>query len=317
MKQIVLVVWIVFLCAPWAPCRELSLERPPGTLYATLELPPISEGPQDPRSSPAAVLIIAGSGPTDRNGNNPLAGSNNCLKLLAQGLAREGIPSLRYDKRFSGASMLRGMTEADIRCETFIQDAVAWGEVLERECPGKLVVLGHSQGALVGAVAARRLAAVGYVSLAGAGRSIDAVIRCQLEKQLPPDLFRESCTILKTLRRGEMVETPPPVLAPIFRPTVQPFLISWMQYDPVSQVEQLACPLLVVQGGLDVQVEASEAEALVRACPHARYHLVAGMNHVLKDVSTGPQLQVRSYREPDLPLAPGLVGEIAAFVKNL
>jgi alpha-beta hydrolase superfamily lysophospholipase len=79
-------------------------------------------------------LIIAGSGPTDRNGNSPaIQGANNSLKYLAEGLAAQGIASVRYDKRGVAESKTAASSESDLRFETYIHDAVLWGKQLRTD----------------------------------------------------------------------------------------------------------------------------------------------------------------------------------------
>src|SRR5437763_1110614 len=162
--------------------EEDTLKTPTGDIFGTLELPAAKQ--------PVPVaLIIAGSGPTDRNGNTPaLPGSNNSLKMLADGLAARGIASLRYDKRGIAASRAAMTTEADLRFNNFIEDAEAWTKQIRADKRfSTITVIGHSEGSLIGMVAAREAGADGYVSLEGAGRKAQDILAEQLKSQLPPD----------------------------------------------------------------------------------------------------------------------------------
>jgi pimeloyl-ACP methyl ester carboxylesterase len=295
--------------------RSLSveLEVPGGFLLAgTLELPAAPAEPPYP-----VVLIISGSGPTDRDGNSPLLpGPNNSLKMLARGLAAAGIASLRYDKRGVGESVLPGVSEEDLSFDDLIADAVLWLEMLRRD--GRfsgVAVAGHSEGSLVGMTAANRAGADAFVSLAGPGRPIFITLRDQLASQ-PEAIRRESEEIMARIARGEKVEEMSPVLNPLFRPGVQPFLRSWDAYDPAAEFSRLEAPVLVVQGTRDLQVAPLEAEKLLTARPDAVYLEVADMNHVLKAVPAEPAANLAAYSDPDLPLAPGLVEGITAFLQE-
>ena len=305
MRYLLTILSILCLALPAGAASELlSLKTSVGTLSGVLELPEVP--------SNRAVLIIGGSGPVDRDGNVPGV-RNDALKKLAQGLARVGIPSLRYDKR----SLAPGLDESEARFAHLVEDAVAWGKLLTEKGYKDLVILGHSQGALVGALAYWDLDARGLVSVAGAGRPLDEVLLVQLEKNLSPNLFNQSRSIIQRLKRGKSVGSIPQPLQVLFRRSVQPFLISWMAVDPVATFKELLCPVLVVQGTLDLQVGMMDAVALSGANPRGKLYLVPGMNHVLRDVSADPQAQMKSYTDPSLPLAPGLVDTVAGFIKEL
>ena len=262
------------------------------------------------------VLLIAGSGPTDRNGNSRmLAGSNNSLKLLAEGLAENGIASLRYDKRGIGESAK--ITEADIRFDTYVEDAAAWCDQLRSDQRfSKIVIAGHSEGSLIGMIAAKRCKAAAFVSISGAGRPAADLLRTQLAGKLPPDLADQSTAILKSLEEGKTVENVPQQLFALYRPSVQPYLISWFKCDPRKAIAELGVPVLIVQGTTDIQVTVEEAKRLSLANPRAKLLLVEGMNHVLKVVPDDRQKQLASYGDPALPLAPEIVPAIVQLVKS-
>ena len=292
--------------------EPVTLETSTGTLYGTLEVPSGS-GPFP------VVLIHAGSGPTDRDGNSPaLPGKNDSLKMLAEALAKQGIASLHYDKRAIAASAKAAAREEDLRFETYIDDAVAWGQQLRKDKRfGKLTMLGHSEGALILSVAAQKLPADAYISIAGAGSPAGKIVLEQLRPQLPPDLMKQVEGIVDSLDRGQLVEHTPPQLAALFRNSVQPYLISWFKYDPASEVAKLKMPVLILQGDTDIQVQAADARRLAAAQPAAKLVIVNGMNNVLKLVEADPAKQLASYGDPALPVAPRLISEIADFVKTI
>jgi pimeloyl-ACP methyl ester carboxylesterase len=302
--------------------ESITVETPTGTLYGTLERP-------DSTSPVPIVLIISGSGPTDRDGNSAMRkGPNNSYKLLAEGLAAQGIASVRYDKRGIGetgkAMMLAAekakimLHEEDLSFETYIDDAVAWGKKLGADPRfSSLTVLGHSEGSLIGMVAAQRMSARAYVSIAGAGRPGQQVLLEQIKSQLPPDLRKATEDIFEQLAAGKRVESVPPALNFLCRPSVQPYMISWLRYNPAKEIARLHIPILIVQGTTDIQVSLQDAQALAGANPAAKLLLIDGMNHVLKTVSNEPNQQTSSYSDPTLPVAPGLIQEISKFVNGV
>jgi pimeloyl-ACP methyl ester carboxylesterase len=209
-------------------------------------------------------------------------------------------------------------SEADLRFDTFIEDAVLWGRRLREDKRfSRLVVAGHSEGSLVGMVAAQRLGADAFVSVAGAGRRADVLILSQLKPQLPPELYARSEAALKSLAEGRTAADALTELAALFRPSVQPYLISWIKYDPAKEVAKLAVPVLVAQGTHDLQVSVEDAKLLAAAKPDARLLLVEGMNHVLKMAPADPKQQAPSYSDPSLPVAPRFLAEFVAFVKGV
>jgi uncharacterized protein len=262
------------------------------------------------------VLIHPGSGPSDRDGNTPLlAGRNNSLRLLAEGLAARGIATLRIDKRGIAESAAALTAEADLRFETLVADAAAWLDLLCRDPRfDRVIVLGHSEGALIGALAAAEAHADGYISLAGPARRGSDILRRQLGPKLSGTLAAENEHIVTALERGDRVESVPPPLLVLYRRSVQPYIISWFGYEPISEIRRLTMPVMIVQGTTDLQVEAAEGAALHAARPDARYLEVAGMNHVLKLVGGGLTEQLASYGDPTLPVAPALLDGLAAFI---
>jgi len=302
--------------------EPIQLETPTATLYGTLERP------QSTARVPL-VLFISGSGPTDRDGNSPLLkGPNNSTKMLAEGLAAAGIASVRYDKRLVGESG-KGMQlaaqkagvklrEDDLRFESYVEDAILWCKKLRADNRfTSLIVVGHSEGSLIGMVAAHRAGADAFVSVAGSGRPAQQILLEQLKGQLPADLFKSTEEILSQLAAGQTVGTVPSSLNFLFRPSVQPYMISWLHYDPAKEIALLSSPVLIVQGTTDIQVSLQDAKLLSGAKPSAKSVVVDGMNHVLKMVPSDHDKQVASYSDPSLPVAPRLVAELIRFVKSV
>ncbi|MFD2922182.1 alpha/beta hydrolase family protein [Halobacillus naozhouensis] len=289
----------------------LSVDTNEGKLYGELETPE-EEGPHP------VVVIIPGSGPTDRNGNSAtLQGKNNSLKLLAESLAEQGIASVRYDKRGVGKNQGAAIPETELRFDQFAQDAQAWIDMLnEKGQFSKVGVMGHSQGSLVGMLAIAEADVDAFVSIAGAGRPINEVLYDQLKASLPEDLKKQSKQILEELKAGERVEQVPKELQSVFRSSVQPFLSSWMQYNPAQEIQKLDIPVLIINGKRDLQVPISEAEELHEAKADAELLLIEKMNHVLKEAPEDRTGNLQTYSNPDLPLADGLVKGIVNFFRN-
>jgi len=180
-----------------------------------------------------------------------------------------------------------------------------------------LIVVGHSEGSLIGMVAAHRAGADAFVSVAGSGRPAQQILLEQLKGQLPPDSFKTTEEILSQLAAGQTVGSVPPSLNFLFRPSVQPYMISWLHYDPAKEIAQVSGPVLIVQGTTDIQVSLQDAKLLAEGKPSAKSLVVDGMNHVLKMVSSERDKQVASYSDPSLPVAPRLVAELITFVKSV
>lgn len=298
------------IVAPSAFAGEpASLQTPTGTLHGTLEMPG--------RPGPLLVALLhAGSGPTDRDGNNPV-GRNDGLKLLAEGLARHGIATLRFDKRGVGASRSAAPAEVDLRFETYIDDAVAWIGRLRRDPRfSGLAVVGHSEGALIGTVAATRTPVDAVVVVSGAGRPAADVVVEQLAMRLAsqPGVLEQARRIVEELKAGRTVPDVDPGLAALFRPSVQPYLISWFRYDPAREIARLKIPVLIVHGTTDLQISVDDARALARARPGARLRIIDGMNHVLRLAPSEVPANLETYNNPALPLAPGLIETLATFL---
>ena len=260
------------------------------------------------------VIIIAGSGPTDRDGNQNMM-KNNSLKYLAEGLYREGIATFRYDKRIIKEMKNRTMNEESIRFGDFIQDAEDVVNYFKRsEAFSKIYVLGHSQGATVGVVASQ-VGADGFISLAGPGRSIDDVIVEQLSVQAP-GLKENARQAFDDLRVHGVAQNYSPGLASIFRPSIQPFIRTWMEYDPAIEIQKLQVPVLIVAGDKDLQVLPSEGEVLKAAKPTATFTVIPNMNHILKKIEGDDLVNQKSYNEPKRPVMPELIEAITDFIKQ-
>ena len=291
--------------------RPISLDTGHGELYGSLLLPK-SEQPVP------VVLIISGSGPTDRDGNNPDGGRNDSLKRLAWVLAKHNIASVRYDKRGVAASLAATPDERNLTLDAYVSDAVAWGQKLKADSRlGPLIVLGHSEGALIATLAAPQLDAAAVISVSGTARPVDQVLRQQLSYRLPPALMLRANELLDSLKAGRVDEDVPPQLQVIFRPSVQPYLITLFREDPSAAFARLKMPALIIQGSNDIQVGVGDAQMLKAAKPDAQLALIEGMNHVMRIVPNDVKQQLASYNDPQLPLAAELGQRIVRFIAGL
>ena len=288
--------------------HPVHIPADPAPLYGTLLLP---DGP----GPHPALLLLPGSGPVDRDGNLPGL-VNDSLRLLAEGLAERGIATLRADKRGVGASHAAAPDEALLRLESYVDDTIRWMGALGGDpATARVGLLGHSEGALIATLAAQRAAADRLVLVAGAGSPAGPAILRQLAAGgTPPGTVAAARGIIARLLRGEAVAEVPPELAGLFRTGVQPYLTSWLLRDPAAELAAVRCPVLVVQGGADLQMQVSDARLLAAARPGAGLLLVSGMNHVLKAPAENRAANLAAYADPDLPLAAGLVEGIARFV---
>jgi pimeloyl-ACP methyl ester carboxylesterase len=301
--------------APAAPCPaggsvDFRASNARGALDGTLDVP-TGCGPFP------VVLVIPGSGPTDRDGNSTAGISPASYKLLAEGLATSGIASLRYDKAGIGASVSAAPpSESMMVFEMGADDAAILVTALRADKRfSKVIVLGHSEGSLLGMLAAERTPIDGFVSVAGAGRPIAAILRDQLAASITdPSLLATADSILDALAQGQTVANVPASLQSLFRPSVQPYIISWMKYDPAQEITKVKAPVLIVQGTTDIQVSVQDAKLLAAARPDATLDLIDGMNHVMKAATLDTASQNAAYTDPTLPLVPAFLTDVEGFV---
>jgi fermentation-respiration switch protein FrsA (DUF1100 family) len=261
------------------------------------------------------VLLIAGSGPTDRDGNQKGL-INNSLKYLSEELVKNDIAVFSYDKRIISQMKTGTVNEATLTFDDFISDATSVLLFFKNQKKyNKIIIAGHSEGSLIGMIAAKDKAD-GFISLAGAGRTIDAVLVEQIAKQAP-FLKEETQKNLDILKSGKTFELKNPMLASIFRESIQPYMISWIKYNPQMELAKLQMPILIINGTKDIQVSVQEAELLKKAKPEAELVLIENMNHIFKEIKSDDAENIKSYTNPDLPIVPTLTNTITAFVKSL
>ena len=308
-------LFLYFFSGVWAKAqvytdKPVVLNTETGKIHGTLC------HPEEGKSWPV-VLIIAGSGPTDRNGNNPLGGICNNLQMLAHGLAENGIASLRYDKRGIGERKEAGLEEKDLRFDMYVEDAESWLSYLKKDKRfTKFIIAGHSEGSLIGMLAASHMEGISFISMAGAGYGADSLIQEQVCKN-SPTLCAESKEIIQKIKAGETVESMSFSLQSLFRKSVQPYLSNWFQYDPAKVIATLKSPVLIIQGTNDLQVPADHADILHAACPQSEISVFEEMSHILKPAPEDKARNFATYNDPKLQLTTGLVPRIVAFISTL
>lgn len=305
------ILFIFFLSSTWFYAQESTFQEEELSINkyidGTLTKPSTNE-------NALLVIFIQGSGPTDRNGNQSMMKSDFAKKIAHQ-LAGEGIASFRFDKRIFKMNKLE-IKEEDLRFEDFVEDVQSIITYFSKEEYSKIILAGHSEGSLIGILAANENTDA-FVSLAGAGRSIDKIIVDQIEKQAPglKENTRESFDELIGTGSTSSYE---PVLGSIFRPSVQPYMLSWIKYDPAEEIAKLEIPALIIQGTADIQVETSEAEILHEAASNSELVMLEDMNHVFREIKGNDALvNTKSYNEPNRPLHPDLIPTLVEFVKNI
>lgn len=297
------------LSAPVGKETPISVDRGDFVLRGTLLEPPNFDGRW-------VALLIAGSGPTDRNGNSP-GFKTDTLRLVAEGLARAGIASVRYDKRGIGESANLLLSEEKLRFTDFSDDAAAWVDWIRRDGRfHRVAVIGHSEGSALCMLVAQTKPVDAFVSLEGPADDLVTTLERQLKRQLEPvpPVWAQTQKVLASLKRGETTTELPQFagLQGLFRASVQPYLISAGRVVPVAEIAKLKIPVAIVQGGNDIQVLPDEGERLKQAKPDAQLRVFPGMNHALKDGKKG---DVPAYREP--LLTEGVVDFVAGFVKGV
>jgi len=261
---------------------------------------------------PNLAIIIAGSGPTDRDGNQNLL-KNNSLKKLAERLSENDIATFRYDKRIV-KQMRQGNIDYNISFNDFIADAISVINFFKtKDDFNKIYIIGHSQGSLVGMIAAKE-GADGYISVAGAGKPIDEVIIDQINNTAP--MFNEDTKrVFSVLKEGKVTDDYPIALATIFNKEVQPFMMSWMKYNPQLELKKIDIPILIINGTKDLQVSVEEANLLKASVENAQIEIIEKMNHILVPIEGGNLENSKSYNESFRKISPILTDIIVNFIK--
>jgi pimeloyl-ACP methyl ester carboxylesterase len=282
--------------------EEVSVPVNGGTIKGTMMYP------ENASATLPVALIIAGSGATDRNCNDGPNLNTNAYKMLAEVLAEKGIATLRYDKRMVGKSNDFVPDEAKLKFEDYVQDAVRLCQYLRKDKQASAVyIIGHSEGSLIGMLAAQKTPVNAFISLCGAGENIANT----LKRQIPTP---QAAGVINELKSGNLTNDVPQDLRVTFRKSVQPYLISWMKYDPAIEIKNLSIPVMIIGGTTDIQVPVADAEMLKKAAPKAELLVINGMNHILKSAIADRTANIVTYNQPNLPLNTDLAAGVTRFL---
>ncbi len=265
--------------------------------------------------NPPLIIFIQGSGPVNRDGNAPMM-KNNGIRKISEELAESGIASFRFDKRIFKMDKLK-MREEDLSFDDFVTDVVAIVKFFKIDSTfSKIIIAGHSEGSLIGLLAAKRTGVDAYISLAGPGRPIDQIIVEQISKQ-SAELSENAKTAFEELKQNDSTSNYSPYLESIFRPGVQPYMKSWMKYDPAKEIADLNIPTLIVNGGFDLQVDVTDAEILHKAAAGSKLVVPDKMNHIFRKIEGEELENTKAYNEPNRPLHPDLIPTLVEFTKTI
>jgi pimeloyl-ACP methyl ester carboxylesterase len=290
--------------------KEITITSAAGTkLYGTL----LSKNNQEPLG-----IIVAGSGPTDRNGNSTLSEATNEYKMLAYSLDSQNISTFRYDKRGIAKSAYAGMKESDLVFDDYVKDAEKIFDYLHDSLGFKnIYFIGHSEGSLIAMLASQTKKVQGYISIAGAGRPIDEILEEQMQNQPLPDSVKQQIPLIfNQLKKGKEVDNIPQSLVSLFRKSIQPYLISWMKYSPQKEIKKLDCPILILQGGCDIQVKEVDANNLHEANKKSTLDIIPYMSHTLKNAGENCVNEEKTYSDGSMPLDYQVVEAILNFLQK-
>ena len=290
--------------------KEIEITSAAGSkLYGTL----LSKNNQQP-----LAIIIAGSGPTDRNGNSTISPPTNEYRMLAYSLDSKNIATFRYDKRGIAKSADAMMKESDLVFDDYVKDAERIFDYLHDTLGFKnIYFIGHSEGSLIAMLASEKKKAKGYISVAGAGRPIDEILQEQMQKQPLPDSVKKQIPVIFTqLKKGQEVNNVPPQLNALFRKSIQPYLISWLKYSPQKEIKKLNCPILILQGSCDLQVQETDAKNLHEANKKSTLDIISNMSHTLKNAGENCVDENKTYTDGSMPLDQTLVKDIVSFIQG-
>ena len=262
----------------------------------------------------ALVIYVHGSGNVDRNGNQAGAIKANYIQQLAEALNKNSIAFYRYDKRTATQENMKYLMQG-ISFLDFVKDVQVSVEHFKDDSRfSSIVIIGHSQGSLVGMLALSQDVDK-YISIAGPASRIDEIMTQQIRKQNGDSLAGIVDSHFKESNATGTIENVNSMLFQLFNPQNLPFFESWMQYNPTNEMSKIKVPILIINGNKDLQVSVEEAKTLHNANPDAELVIIENMNHVLKNIEKDED-NFKSYSSPDFPVSEELVEVISRFIKK-
>jgi len=276
----------------------------PGTLTYNSEL----------KSQPL-VIFVHGSGNVDRNGNQAMMNANaNYIKMLNDSLVSKNIAFYRFDKRTATQSNLKFIMK-NMSFDNFVQDInLTLAKFKDDKRFSSITLIGHSQGSLV-SMLANHTHVKNYISLAGPSDSFDKTLVKQVKQQNGDSIATIVSSHFKELAEKGSIEKVDPNLMSLFNKPTQPFIASWMKYNPSEEIKSVKLPILIINGNKDLQVSVKDAEQLHVANPKSELVIIDKMNHVLKTIEKDED-NMASYMSPDFNLSQELVKVIETFIKK-
>ena len=263
----------------------------PGTLSYTFDKSPL-------------LIWVHGSGGVDREGNPA-----KYIRQFREAVNNQNLAFFSYDKRTANPKNAAFLN--DVLIDDFVSDVeVVISHFKNDSRFSSIILVGHSQGSLLAMMASKN--ADKYISVAGAGETIDKTIIRQITNQNAA--FGEiTAQHFKELRETGSIKEVNPNLLSLFAPQNLLFLSSWLAVNPVDEIKKVSIPTLIVQGDKDIQVLISDAENLSKAKPDAQFVIIKNMNHVLKTIEKDED-NLTSYMSDNFPISEEFIKVITNFV---
>lgn len=327
--------------------REITVEHPDGfTLAGTLTIPQSAKF--GPGSFPVAVLIT-GSGQQDRN--EALLGHKPFL-VIADYLTRHGIAVMRYDDRGVGGSggldTLETATSEDFATDVIaVVDHLRTLDVIDHDHIG---LIGHSEGGLIAPIVASKTDGIDFmVLMAGPGvlgRDLLAVQRMKLsvaagmteeEAEITNAVFHEITDLALeggdidelvdvALKRSRELDPEMELTDEQFRKVakgqIEMLASPWMKYflatDPATFLRQVECPVLAINGTLDLQVwHEQNLDEIERILSEEGVDVTAkryeGLNHLFQPAEIG---SVTEYAQIEITIDEQVLADIAEWIDS-
>ena len=260
------------------------------------------------------IIWIHGSGNVDRNGNQAGTPVNaNYIKQFRDAINKKGIAFFSYDKRTANPKNMDLIQKNGVVFSDFSMDAKQVVNYFKNDKRfSKIILAGHSQGSLVAMKALNNVDK--YISIAGAGESIDKTIIKQISKQ-SIDLSKTAENHFKELKKTGTIKQVNPMLMSIFAPQNQPFFKTWLAENPTEIIKEIKIPILILNGDKDLQVKIDDAEKLHKANSKSKLVIIKNMNHVLKNIIKDED-NMKSYYSAGFPISEKLIEVVTKFVLN-